>query len=249
MNNKDGRVIVLTTHFMDEADLLGDRIAIMAEGELRCCGSALFLKKRYGAGYCLTMIKVEGSCDEQAVKATVKKMVPAATVLSDVGAEISFQMPIAASKKFPALFNALDANKQKLGIDEYGISVTTMEEVFLKVAHGTDMTVEDASLNRAMSKKISTAKMSLEAAPIATNAGKPKWGRPTVNTSLFPVHFKALLKKRFQYAKRDRQAVICNTVVPSMVFMVGMIILKTSGITACRKYFGWRSPPTCTKTF
>ena len=30
----------------DEADLLGDRIAIMADGQLRCCGSSLFLKSR-----------------------------------------------------------------------------------------------------------------------------------------------------------------------------------------------------------
>ncbi|RLO09677.1 hypothetical protein DYB28_009111, partial [Aphanomyces astaci] len=48
LNNRYNRIIVLTTHFMDEADILGDRIAIMAEGELRCCGSSMFLKNRYG---------------------------------------------------------------------------------------------------------------------------------------------------------------------------------------------------------
>lgn len=45
---KEGRTILLTTHFMDEADLLGDRIAIMSEGKLQCCGSSFFLKKKYG---------------------------------------------------------------------------------------------------------------------------------------------------------------------------------------------------------
>ena len=35
---KEGRIIVLTTHYMDEADLLGDRIAIMSQGELQCMG-------------------------------------------------------------------------------------------------------------------------------------------------------------------------------------------------------------------
>lgn len=45
---KRARTIILSTHFMDEADLLGDRIAIMAEGEVQCCGSSLFLKKNYG---------------------------------------------------------------------------------------------------------------------------------------------------------------------------------------------------------
>ena len=49
-NNREGRVMVLTTHFMDEADILGDRIAIMAEGELRCHGDSLFLKTRFGEG-------------------------------------------------------------------------------------------------------------------------------------------------------------------------------------------------------
>jgi len=43
-----GRTIVLSTHFMDEADLLGDRIAIMASGVIRCCGTSLFLKNKYG---------------------------------------------------------------------------------------------------------------------------------------------------------------------------------------------------------
>ena len=47
-NNKKGRTMILTTHFMDEADLLGDRIAIMAEGDVKCYGTSLFLKNRYG---------------------------------------------------------------------------------------------------------------------------------------------------------------------------------------------------------
>ena len=32
--NKAGRIVMLTTHYMDEADILGDRIAIMAEGKV-----------------------------------------------------------------------------------------------------------------------------------------------------------------------------------------------------------------------
>ncbi|VDO77229.1 unnamed protein product [Schistosoma mattheei] len=42
------KTILVTTHYMDEADHLGDRIAIMAGGELKCCGSPLFLKAKYG---------------------------------------------------------------------------------------------------------------------------------------------------------------------------------------------------------
>uniref|UniRef100_A0A8C7EX14 ABC transporter domain-containing protein n=1 Tax=Neovison vison TaxID=452646 RepID=A0A8C7EX14_NEOVI len=45
--HKSDRTVLLTTHFMDEADLLGDRVAIMAKGELQCCGSSMFLKRKY----------------------------------------------------------------------------------------------------------------------------------------------------------------------------------------------------------
>uniref|UniRef100_A0A8D2JT61 ABC transporter domain-containing protein n=1 Tax=Sciurus vulgaris TaxID=55149 RepID=A0A8D2JT61_SCIVU len=45
---KRDRTILLTTHYMDEADALGDRIAIMAKGSLQCCGSSIFLKHLYG---------------------------------------------------------------------------------------------------------------------------------------------------------------------------------------------------------
>ena len=55
--NKAGRIILLTTHFMDEADILGDRIAIMAHGQLKCVGSSMYLKNQYGVGYTFTIVK------------------------------------------------------------------------------------------------------------------------------------------------------------------------------------------------
>lgn len=51
LSEKKGRTILLTTHFMDEADVLGDRIFIMALGKLKCGGTPFFLKKKFGTGY------------------------------------------------------------------------------------------------------------------------------------------------------------------------------------------------------
>jgi len=56
---KKGRIIILTTHDMGEADILGDRIGIMSDGLLQCLGSSMFLKKKYGVGYTITMIKTD----------------------------------------------------------------------------------------------------------------------------------------------------------------------------------------------
>ena len=47
---KENKVMILTTHYMDEADLLGDRIGIMSEGRLICLGSSLFLKSTFQVG-------------------------------------------------------------------------------------------------------------------------------------------------------------------------------------------------------
>ena len=52
---KPGRVVILTTHSMEEADVLGDRIGIIVAGRLRCVGPAIRLKARWGTGYCITV--------------------------------------------------------------------------------------------------------------------------------------------------------------------------------------------------
>lgn len=54
--------------------------------------------------------------------------------MSDVSAEIAFQLPLSEMGKFKGLFEELDKNIEKLKISSYGISITTLEEVFLKVA-------------------------------------------------------------------------------------------------------------------
>lgn len=83
-NYRSGRTILLTTHFMDEADVLGDRIAIMAEGKIQCCGSSLFLKNHYGVGYHIVMVKEPG-CIVGKVTELVKKFVPYAKLESNAG--------------------------------------------------------------------------------------------------------------------------------------------------------------------
>ena len=52
---------------MDEADVLGDRIAIISQGKLCCVGSSLFLKSRYGNGYYLTLVRSDTDMDEDEI--------------------------------------------------------------------------------------------------------------------------------------------------------------------------------------
>eukprot|EP01049_Picozoa_sp_SAG25_P019429 SAG25_NODE_6106_length_587_cov_1.793033_1_plen_155_part_10 len=122
------------SYTQDEADLLGDRIGILAEGELQCCGSSLFLKNRYGAGYRLICTrKMEADADSAHVEALLKNSVPEVQLLTDVGAEMTFQLPSEASAQFAPMLRALDSQMNALGVENYGLSQVTMEEVFLKV--------------------------------------------------------------------------------------------------------------------
>uniref|UniRef100_G3U398 ABC transporter domain-containing protein n=1 Tax=Loxodonta africana TaxID=9785 RepID=G3U398_LOXAF len=134
---KRGRTILLTTHSMDEADLLGDRIAIVAKGNLQCCGSSLFLKQKYGAGYHMVMTK-EPQCKATEVASLIYNYVPNAILESNIGAELSFILPKESANRFEDLFTELEDHQVSLGIASYGASVTTMEEVFHRVNKLTD---------------------------------------------------------------------------------------------------------------
>ena len=93
-NYKNGRIIILTTHYMDEADILGDRIGIMNEGELICLGSPLFLKNRFGSGYTLTVIKKGAMADSKELQHYIKsKLGEEVKMTSEISSEITFQIP------------------------------------------------------------------------------------------------------------------------------------------------------------
>ncbi|KAK5642701.1 hypothetical protein RI129_008868 [Pyrocoelia pectoralis] len=136
---KKGRTILLTTHFMDEADLLGDRIAIMAGGKLQCCGSSFFLKKKYGAGYHLIMEK-KSMCEVNNVTNLLQKYMPQIQVDSCIGSELRYILSEEQSSIFEKMFADLETNSNCLGIQSYGISLTTLEEVFMKIGadHGQE---------------------------------------------------------------------------------------------------------------
>lgn len=76
--------MILTTHFMDEADILGDRVAIMANGRLQCVGSPYFLKRHYGVGYTLVIVKDDGF-DFHECSTLINNYIPGTTVKEDRG--------------------------------------------------------------------------------------------------------------------------------------------------------------------
>ena len=97
---------------------------------------------RYGVGYHLTLVK-DVSCDSSRVEQLVKSLVTEAEQVTDVGAELSYILPSSSTPSFPELFDRLEADKVALGIQSFGVSITTMEEVFMKVGEDSDETLDN----------------------------------------------------------------------------------------------------------
>lgn len=97
---------------MDEADYLGDRIAIMAGGKLVALGSNVYLKNKFGVGYNLTFSKKSIDVLSQPILDCVTKYVNTATVLSNVSSEVAIQLPLDKVSYFPQMFNEIDSKKK-----------------------------------------------------------------------------------------------------------------------------------------
>ncbi|KAH0510511.1 ATP-binding cassette sub-family A member 9 [Microtus ochrogaster] len=136
---KVDRVIVFSTQFMDEADILADRKVFISNGRLRCAGSSLFLKKKWGIGYHLSL-HLNEICDPESVTSLVKKHIPDARVTTQSEERLVFILPLERTNKFPDLYRELDRCSNQ-GIENYGVSMTTLNEVFLKL-EGKSMTDE-----------------------------------------------------------------------------------------------------------
>ncbi|XP_038013248.1 ATP-binding cassette sub-family A member 10-like [Motacilla alba alba] len=128
---KAGRVTLFSTQFMDEADILADRKAFISHGRLKCVGSSLFLKKKWGICYHLR-IHVSESCGLENVTALVKQYIPNATFSGHTQYELRYKLPLENVNKFPDLFSGLDGCSEQ-GIINYGVSMTTLEDVFLRL--------------------------------------------------------------------------------------------------------------------
>jgi len=132
---KRDKVIVLTTHSMEEADVLADNIAIMAHGRLRAIGNSVHLKNKFGAGYRISLTAEPHHVEQ--LQTFVQQQVPR-SVLEDASAgSLIYQIPNQAMEMIPPFVKWLESMDhapadQRL-VKSWSISQTTLEEVFLRI--------------------------------------------------------------------------------------------------------------------
>ncbi|KNC54119.1 ABC transporter A family member 9 [Thecamonas trahens ATCC 50062] len=129
---KAGRVIVLTTHSMEEADVLGDNIGIMAAGRITTIGTARYLKSQYGTGSKITIIPKSESARAR-IADFVAERLDGIQPDSHVG-DLDYVIPLETVDKLGEFLTDFAARKRKLGAVNLVLGSVSLEEVFLRVA-------------------------------------------------------------------------------------------------------------------
>nr|XP_038031058.1 ATP-binding cassette sub-family A member 13 [Anas platyrhynchos] len=219
---KAGCTLIFTTHHLDEAEVLSDRIAILQQGQLRCCGSPSYLRETYGQGHSLTLIKKPSVFEIQdpmhvvRVTSLVQTHIPEAFLKENSGTELTYVIPERTDKtSFKGLFQALDQSLHHLHVTGYGISDTTLEEVFLKLLQDSEkipFAPQTAHLDNA--KGAESAYISLTGASRVCGA------------SLVLAQIVAILMKRFHHARRDWRGSLSNVLLPVVFVALAMALFS-----------------------
>ena len=134
-NYKAGKIILLTTHFLDEAEYLGDRIGIMTDGEYLCCGTSSYLKSKYPCGFNINLIVNSDIFNENyknELYQEILKYEPKAEI--KVASKGVFSINILSNNQhINEIFDYIDKSKQKYGIEDFTVASTSLEDVFLKI--------------------------------------------------------------------------------------------------------------------
>lgn len=126
---RQDKVVILTTHSLEEAEALSTRIAIMSQGRLKCIGTADELKFLLGKGHRLSVWVPPSKVDE--MHRIVMDFAPGATVETVVGGSIEYVVP--RDVPVSTILEMISENKAELQIRDWSISQSSLEDVFMKV--------------------------------------------------------------------------------------------------------------------
>uniref|UniRef100_A0A1L8DYE0 Putative lipid exporter abca1 n=2 Tax=Nyssomyia neivai TaxID=330878 RepID=A0A1L8DYE0_9DIPT len=128
------RAVLITTHYMEEADILGDKIAIMENGAIVCHGTSLELKRKYSSGYILKVMAANENFNSDVTERFVRKQISKAKIRSFIDPTLSICLPYEEENRYSKILSDLEKSRGNLCIDSVSITNATLEEVFLKCA-------------------------------------------------------------------------------------------------------------------
>jgi ABC-2 type transport system ATP-binding protein len=122
---KEERSILLTTHYMDEADILSDNVAIIDNGRIIALDTPKALKDSLGE----SIIELSCNLTKGEFLENAKKVLKSSTVVSlENGYRVLTREPDKVLPEIVAL-----STKHEIGLLSVKISIPTLEDVFIKL--------------------------------------------------------------------------------------------------------------------
>ncbi|GMR55706.1 hypothetical protein PMAYCL1PPCAC_25901, partial [Pristionchus mayeri] len=235
MKHKNERTILLSTHHMDEADMLSDRIAILSEGKLSALGSSVFLKNRFGRHTTLTCIKQDRRVNyAKAIDeiSTLYEKLPV-TLADESEEELTFHLPIGSdSQVLEEFFRLFDERLSTWNLSEYGISAPTLQDIFVSLAPQSDLKLTKVDDEGCLGKVLSclkggkTSVAASEQTELVT-AKTDGSDTPDVCETETPLkqgprksrHARALLTARAHYTRRSLLIIFFEMIAPILLLL------------------------------
>ncbi|XP_069971772.1 uncharacterized protein [Penaeus vannamei] len=247
-NHRSGRTILLTTHHLDEAETLADRVAILHQGRLLCVGSPLALKSEYGSGYSITLSNrrvydetedgqykgkhgKDGSflpldvsfqfAKTDAVLELVKRYAPNARLLEAVNGEVTYSIPMTDGQGNESRLPEL-LGELEGKLEELGFVSMEIRPTSLE-----DVIIALNAINAIESESLAQSKVSLEDEPQKEEDLRDLFNfRPLAPRTGVRLSFQrllALLLKRLLHHGRDWVFYIQMFVLPLVFICLAML--------------------------
>ncbi|XP_018794886.1 PREDICTED: retinal-specific ATP-binding cassette transporter isoform X3 [Bactrocera latifrons] len=135
---RKSKAILITTHHMEEAEVLGDTIAILANGRVHCSGSPLELKRKIGQGYVLKLCISRDQFKDEILQ-IIQQQMPASKILTVVLPALHISLPYENQNEYSKVLQQLERRQRELGINSISISDASLEDVFLNCLSEIDV--------------------------------------------------------------------------------------------------------------
>ena len=216
-----GKFIILTTHFMDEASVLGNRIGILSEGEMKVIGTPLELIEKYTQSVNLNITKLSGVNDDNIIDYIYNKFKTKNIDIDfeNFNSEILFRISTSKNQiKWSDFFNELDRDRVGLGIKNYSISKSTLEDVFINLGKILNKKNFDESKVMLHSQKLNELK-----------TGSLLYNEDNIEKDInycskFFKDFKISFMKRIKQIYREKKTFILEILCPIMLTFIGCLV-------------------------
>ena len=129
------KIILITTHSLEEAEYLGTRIGIMTDGHLVCSGTSTYLKSMYPCGININLIinsKRFSEDNKRNIYEKIKEYDPQAEI--KIASKGVFTINIQQNNEhISEIFDYIEETKFENGIEDYIVGSASLEDVFLKI--------------------------------------------------------------------------------------------------------------------